>query len=1478
MSAFELPPDDFDENFGELLTGVLGMFPVKDSLYGPDGQPQTDVDKVLEAEQGVKEWRTGARGKVDQAREDLKAVSREYQQTQMTSQRSSSAHSAAAHEAQILSLRQSRLAGVKTNSELETQQLRLQGELERLQQELKEEEADAVDAGELNSEVLRLKLYRDMGFTPVEENGNYTKIIVRSQVSKDARTVQLDPATSDFKWSEFLWDMMFSQGAASTSTPRQSRRLASRASRAPSALASGQTTPRGSPPQTASKLLGSNLQAASRALAASPAPSSRRVTRSVAASDVGTAMDVEEGNASTGRKDNEKVLVKDDKYAIMERTGPPDEVVQAIAGSDPYTQPVKAVLDPVTGFALLVSSEFCFVWNWTNRTGSTTTYVFPVPPQEALPSNVTAYSPLSFASLVPSPSAAGQREPGFLLSSNTGALRYWDTLSLALSGVDRFKTAFLPLNEGELVRELRIVSPTTYLASTSQARIFAVSVVSTGGRADLSIRPLERQTGWAGSLFSAVFGSGRVIDPRAGILALAVSPPRTGAAEKERTVYAVMEKNVQVWTVPARSLESGGERLVVEQDIFHAILVALAGEDGGKVGNEHWALNSGKVEVLDAATTAEGELVVLVSHVDGATQEGARSFAVIVLQIGAQHGEVQAKGIVELAYQARPDPRPLSTPRLHLGPSDVVFVTFADAVVLASLDSPFEESFPLRSSSTRIVGTSLPAYISPSPSAAPPANTLFLLTSTSSTLSVSVVSRPVAVPDKTRKLQTRLEQAVFFGSAMEAENPLSFDLQPGFEGDLAKAAVGLSAGILASSSPNMPLILDLRAQLSDRVHRARALVEFINANGLLGKLPQATRRQLSWDAERLSAAVALWHHQNARLGAGSSPLSDGILTYMDEIGEGFGEDPLRLFFRTKIAALGPVLEEVSKQAKAVMAGSSAGTEEKSVHLQEANQIVLLAYNALTRHRADTPTLYGLDPSLLPSEPWSSRPALLEPLQWLFDATDSLLRERVRDFGANVEQEARYGEGSLMGSQQQMQVELKRQMESLAEFAFSAFEERLLFLATINGDATTPDQRALEERYLALRPRVIRTLVSVGAVPAAFQLAEKHRDFVSLVELANDPSHGSRAKVNLFLDTYAEEFAFPLYQFYQRQGQLRTLLEPLPEHRKLLTSYLDATDNDKLAWINDIAVDRFEHGTEALSGKAVEEPVLAQKKLMLSLSKLTRLASIDRDVLTSEPLQRALETVDDALDLVNSQSGLQTLFASRLSGGEIGMAAEEEGEAVVERVAPALGDRPAFAQQYAKLAGSLFAGRSLTAEDLIDLFALKENVGEQSNDFATALDVLVRAKDLPAARKKVALENIWRRVYIQDDWASLKAATGLKDEEMAGALRSTAFYATLAASAGSGHPPSLYLEASQTFSSASTDELAARYPTLPPPTLDLLLNDYEQEGRVLSEHLQHNGLEQYCKEIVRMLQEGELEMGEGADDSVLLVGEDSMMSE
>ncbi|BGP29942.1 hypothetical protein JCM10296v2_001694 [Rhodotorula toruloides] len=121
--------------------------------------------------------------------------------------------------------------------------------------------------------------------------------------------------------------------------------------------------------------------------------------------------------------------------------------------------------------------------------------VGPVPPQAPFPSNVAAYSALSFASLDPSPSQivqqAGQREPGLVVvSSNVAVVRFWDSVSFSLSGDDRSKSAS-PFN------------------------------------------PSPRAVA---SVWSAVSGS-KTVDLHASILALALSQPKPN--EAEQMVYAL---------------------------------------------------------------------------------------------------------------------------------------------------------------------------------------------------------------------------------------------------------------------------------------------------------------------------------------------------------------------------------------------------------------------------------------------------------------------------------------------------------------------------------------------------------------------------------------------------------------------------------------------------------------------------------------------------------------------------------------------------------------------------------------------------------------------------------------------------------------------------------------------------------------------------------------------------------------------------
>lgn len=118
------------------------------------------------------------------------------------------------------------------------------------------------------------------------------------------------------------------------------------------------------------------------------------------------------------------------------------------------------------------------------------------------------------------------------------------------------------------------------------------------------------------------------------------------------------------------------------------------------------------------------------------------------------------------------------------------------------MDSPettFEETFPLRLNTNRFLGISNPSPIAPS------ANSLTLLTSTASLLSIEVAASRELIFDhpgtegfETRKLKSKIEQAIFF-EGDDADNPLDFHLLPDYKGDLIAAAEAVSSEILSSS-------------------------------------------------------------------------------------------------------------------------------------------------------------------------------------------------------------------------------------------------------------------------------------------------------------------------------------------------------------------------------------------------------------------------------------------------------------------------------------------------------------------------------------------------------------------------------------------------------------------------------------------------------------------------------------------------------
>lgn len=62
------------------------------------------------------------------------------------------------------------------------------------------------------------------------------------------------------------------------------------------------------------------------------------------------------------------------------------------------------------------------------------------------------------------------------------------------------------------------------------------------------------------------------------------------------------------------------------------------------------------------------------------------------------------------------------------------------------------------------------------------------------------------------------------------------------------------------------------------------------------------------------------------------------------------------------------------------------------------------------------------------------------------------------------------------------------------------------------------------------------------------------------------------------------------------GQLRTLLEQDSMYGDLLSEFLDATDNPRIAWLHDIALERYDVASETLLREATNEKGVEEKKV------------------------------------------------------------------------------------------------------------------------------------------------------------------------------------------------------------------------------------------------------------------------------------------
>jgi len=164
-------------------------------------------------------------------------------------------------------------------------------------------------------------------------------------------------------------------------------------------------------------------------------------------------------------------------------------------------------------------------------------------------------------------------------------------------------------------------------------------------------------------------------------------------------------------------------------------------------------------------------------------------------------------------------------------------------------------------------------------------------------------------------------------------------------------------------------------------------------------------------------------------------------------------------------------------------------------------------------------------------------------------------------------------------------------------------------------------------------------------------------------------------------------------------------------------------------------------------------------------------------------------------------------------------------------------------------------QALSSEDLIDLLTLKDNHSGLTNGFYEASMVYARGRGLQPGRKQNALQTIWRRAFIYDDWRGMRATANLTDDEVNERLRETALFTFIYSLKQRPDSADLWLRPTDTLTVPSLDHIAARYPQCSRAELEDLASDLLTERQMLQDLLDPEGdvgLEDYYAAIIAQL--------------------------
>ncbi|KAH9952015.1 hypothetical protein B0H21DRAFT_800355 [Amylocystis lapponica] len=1131
-------------------------------------------------------------------------------------------------------------------------------------------------------------------------------------------------------------------------------------------------------------------------------PGSERLQSVADDESFGTGMDLDEGSDVFERASKaEPVFAKSREMEASFYAYLPVEVKQVLKNADFYRDAYTGDVDPSTGYALVASRETCFVWKFAQAlSGTPTCYIFTCPVDEYPTVMVTP-----FHALVP----YGQsREPGLILSSTAGQIRFWDSLGMGLAGADNFSFLSLNLEDEECVTTLTRADPQTYIVSTSAGRLFRLIATATGGKYHLTARVFSRpQSTLSLSRLLPSFWSNSELQSESGnINAVTLETQVPGATS--RNLWAIADMKLQKWNMSAE----GWEELLLAEDVSEITRDALR-EVFLSASENDMELD---LELLDLKLGGPETMVILVSFAGpedtSAMDVGSnprRIYAVVSMLY--KSGEFQITGVRSVPYQSTTSSGAPMHPRMQLmSYGKLVAIQFGDAVTLCARDTDYNDRLELKSATDRTLGIGLVDGESE----------LLVLTAATmmrAYIDIDAVSSFDPETGRAHLIKGTMVQAIQYGSY--PDNPLQFSFPPEVDGQaLMDGAEQLSWSILVSDPDVVRPHHDLQAQIISRREKMSFLIKFIGDNGVLHKMSRKCRQRLAVNSEKLYAAHQLWIKYNQVLGVGHAPnvLSIAVHDYMVAINEASHDDYVRAFFRNRVEDIDGLFR-LDTLTNIIMRATTEHGHNLADIIAQVNLITLTIVQSALSFRNYNKDVYGLQFPLF--DPWSSGEHVIATLSTLFDYTTQLVETPSPD-----PELARLND------------EPKAQLPELAASLFACYQERLDWLSSPLASEQTGSARErseLEDRFKQLRPEVLETLRRDGFAGEAFGLAEKYRDFRSLASLCHKDTvyppqnNPHAARIEAYIGRFKDAFTTELYQWYIEHGELRTLFAR--EHDDYLDRFFAEHPDSPILWLHELGRGRYGPASESLLHEADRAGELVSKHLMLSIGKLSQLAQLHEN----KPIdQTVLDAFHDGLDFVDVHETLLEDLKSALATVRSRQSLEMQLDTITRIKGSNLAHRRALQSVFKQLVRQLLQGKALSVEDMADVLSLKDNTGSVE-DYATALQLLAGAQNIPSARRLSAFRNIWRRIYIHDDWDAIQQTANVTDAELNERLRDTALYVALQATLPRRHKPDGYISLpSEALAIPERSEITLRWPGMWPEEVDAVRQDHLRDAELL----------------------------------------------